>query len=130
MMVRFIPYLLKTLWRHRTRSLLTISGSAVAIFVFSVILSVHDGLAQLTQQGDSVLITFQKHKFCPATSHLPQDYEQAIRKVAGVRDVAPDSGLHEQLPGQPRRNRILRDGGEAGTADAGLHARGRQLGGV
>lgn len=88
-MFKFIPYLAKTLWRHRTRSLLTISGSAVALFVFSVILSVHAGLAQLTQHGDAVLIAFQKNKFCPATSHLPQDYEHAIRKLPGVADVAP-----------------------------------------
>jgi putative ABC transport system permease protein len=88
-MFKFLPYLLKTLWRHRTRSLLTISGSAVALFVFSFILSVRAGLDQLTTQGDSVLIVFQQNKFCPATSHLPQDYALAIAKLRGVQHVAP-----------------------------------------
>lgn len=88
-MFRFAPYLLKTLWRHRTRTLLTLSGSAVALFVFSFVLTVQQGLQRLTQQDDSVLIVFQANKFCPATSHLPQDYERIIREVPGVREVVP-----------------------------------------
>lgn len=88
-MFRFLPYLLKTLWRHRTRTLLTVSGSTVALFVFSFVLSVQVGLKQLTEQDDSVLIVFQANKFCPATSHLPQDYEQKIREIPGVGNVVP-----------------------------------------
>ena len=88
-MFRFLPYLLKTLWRHRTRTLLTVSGSAVALFVFSFVLSVQVGLKQLTEQDDSVLIVFQANKFCPATSHLPEDYELRIREIPGVSNVVP-----------------------------------------
>ena len=88
-MFRFLPYLLKTLWRHRTRTLLTVSGSAVALFVFSFVLSVQVGLKQLTEQDDSVLIVFQANKFCPATSHLPEDYELKIREIPGVSNVVP-----------------------------------------
>lgn len=88
-MFRFAPYVLKTLWRHRTRTLLTISGSAVALFVFCFVLSVQEGLRQLTSQEDSVLIVFQANKFCPATSHLPQDYDRKIAGIPGVRDVVP-----------------------------------------
>ena len=33
-MTRFLPYIVKTLWRHRSRILLTLAGSAVALFVF------------------------------------------------------------------------------------------------
>ena len=86
-MFRFLPYLLKTLWRHRTRTLLTVSGSAVALFVFSFVLSVQVGLKQLTEQDDSVLIVFQANKFCPATSHLPEDYELKIREIPGVSNL-------------------------------------------
>jgi putative ABC transport system permease protein len=88
-MFKFLPYLVRTLWRHRTRSLLTVSGSSVALFVFTFILAVKSGLDQLTSQGDSTLIVFQANKFCPATSHLPQDYALAIRQIPGVVDVAP-----------------------------------------
>ena len=88
-MLKFAPYLLKTLWRHRTRTLLTVSGSAVALFVFSFVLTVQQGLQRLTQQDDSVLIVFQANKFCPATSHLPQDYTHIIEDIPGVREVVP-----------------------------------------
>jgi putative ABC transport system permease protein len=88
-MLKFAPYVLKTLWRHHTRTLLTVSGAAVAVFVYCFVLSVQEGLARLTTQDDSVLVAFQANKFCPATSHLPQDYEHVIRQMPGVREVVP-----------------------------------------
>ncbi len=88
-MFKFAPYLFKTLWRHRVRTLLTVSGSAVALFVFCFVLSVQQGLERLTQQDNSVLVVFQANKFCPATSHLPQDYDRIIGEMPGVRDVLP-----------------------------------------
>ena len=88
-MFKFGPYVIKTLLRHHTRTLLTVSGAAVAVFVYCFVLAVQEGLERLTTQDDAVLVAFQANKFCPATSHLPQDYEQVIRKVPGVRDVVP-----------------------------------------
>ncbi|MDA0281780.1 MAG: ABC transporter permease [Planctomycetota bacterium] len=88
-MLKFAPYLLKTLWRHRARTMLTVSGSAVALFVFCFVGSVQHGLDSLTSQSESTLIVFQANKFCPATSHLPQDYDQIISKIDGVRDIVP-----------------------------------------
>src|SRR3989337_2224788 len=46
-MFKFIPYVLKTLWRHRSRTILTVSGSAVALFVFSFVGSVQKGTNDL-----------------------------------------------------------------------------------
>lgn len=88
-MFKFAPYLLKTLWRHRGRTMLTVSGSAVALFVFCFVGAVQEGLDRLTSQNDSTLIVFQANKFCPATSHLPQDYDRIIGKMPGVREVVP-----------------------------------------
>jgi putative ABC transport system permease protein len=88
-MFKFAPYVLKTVWRHHTRTLLTVSGAAVAVFVYCFVLAVQEGMQALTTQDDSVLVVFQKNKFCPATSHLPQDYEHVIRKMDGVQDVVP-----------------------------------------
>lgn len=90
-MLKFTPYILKTLWRHRTRTLLTVSGAAVALFVFSFVESIQQGLDDLTrrQAGESRLIVFQANKFCPATSHLPQDYDRRIAELPGVREVVP-----------------------------------------
>ncbi len=88
-MRKFIPYILRTLWRHRTRTLLTLSGAAIALFVFCMVQAVQEGLDRLTGQDQSVLVAFQKNKFCPATSHLPQDYADKIRDINGVVDVLP-----------------------------------------
>jgi putative ABC transport system permease protein len=88
-MFKFIPYTLKTLWRHRSRTILTVSGSAVALFVFCFVGAVQEGMNDLQrrQAAKGSLITFQANKFCPATSHLPQDYDQQIARLDGVREV-------------------------------------------
>ena len=85
-MLRFIPYILKTLWRHRTRTLLTISGTAVAMFVFTFVGAVQEGLDLLLndQRQDRSLIVFQANRFCPSTSKLPEDYALGIRKLPGI----------------------------------------------
>jgi putative ABC transport system permease protein len=90
-MLKFLPYILKTLWRHRSRTILTVSGSAVALFVFCFVGAVQQGMNDLQQRQENKqsLIMFQANKFCPATSHLPQDYEAKIRTLGGVRDVVP-----------------------------------------
>jgi putative ABC transport system permease protein len=90
-MLKFAPYILKTLWRHRSRTILTVSGSAVALFVFCFVGSVQEGMNDLRrrQAENRALVAFQANKFCPATSHLPQDYEYKIKQLAGVRDVVP-----------------------------------------
>ncbi len=90
-MLRFIPYILKTLWRHRTRTLLTVSGTAVAMFVFSFVGAVQEGLDRLLyeQRQDRSLIVFQANRFCPSTSKLPEDYALRIRKLPGVKDAVP-----------------------------------------
>lgn len=84
-------YVLKTLWRHRMRTLLTVSGAAVAMFVFCFVGSVQEGLQRLTTGADAdrSLIVFQENRFCPTTSRLPEDYARKIREIPGVRDVMP-----------------------------------------
>jgi putative ABC transport system permease protein len=88
---RFLPYVLKSVWRHRTRTVLTISGAAVALFVFSFVGAVQEGLAHLTndRQAEQALIVFQANRFCPSTSRLPEDYALAIVKMPGVQNVVP-----------------------------------------
>jgi putative ABC transport system permease protein len=90
-MLKFIPYLLKTLWGHRTRTLLTVSGAAVALFVFCGVAAVGEGLNRLTDNAaaERSLIVFQANRFCPFTSSLPQDYSVTIRKLDKVADVVP-----------------------------------------
>ena len=90
-MFKFAPYVLKSLWRHRGRTILTVTGSAVALFVFCFVGAVQQGLERLTKDRESqrTLITFQENRFCPATSKLPEDYARTIAKMPGVQDVVP-----------------------------------------
>lgn len=86
-----LVYVLKTLWRHRTRTLLTVSGAAVAMFVFCLVGSIQEGLNRLTSGSDAerILIVFQENRFCPTTSRLPEDYSRKIKEIPGVREVMP-----------------------------------------
>src|SRR2546426_5627583 len=90
-MLRFLPYILKSLWRQRLRTALTVSGTAVALFVFCFVGAVQEGLARLRHDRDAErsLIVFQANRFCPSTSKLPEDYADTIRQVPGVADVTP-----------------------------------------
>jgi putative ABC transport system permease protein len=89
--LNFFPYVAKSLWRHRTRSLLTISGAGVALLVFCFVSSVQRGLLALTESQESgrTLIVFQENRFCPQSSKLPQDYSRTIAKLPGVTNVIP-----------------------------------------
>ncbi|WP_417392234.1 ABC transporter permease [Gimesia sp.] len=89
--MKLIAYIMKTLWGHRARTMLTVAGSAVALFVFCFIQSIQEGMNDLKQRQEArgSLIVFQANKFCPATSHLPQDYDQQITKFPGVKEVIP-----------------------------------------
>jgi putative ABC transport system permease protein len=89
--LRFAPYVFKSLWRHRTRTALTVSGSAVALFVFCVVGAVQEGLERLTRdrQAERTLVVFQENRFCPASSRLPEDYARTVAKMPGVHDVVP-----------------------------------------
>jgi putative ABC transport system permease protein len=82
---------LKNLWRHRGRTALTVSGAAVALFVFCIVGSVQEGLDHLTrdQKSQRSLIVFQANRFCPFTSRLPEYYAPQIAKQPGVKDVVP-----------------------------------------
>jgi len=90
-MIRYLPYILKTLWRHRTRTLLTVSGTAVALLVFSFVTAVQEGLARLLndRRNDQTLISFQANRFCPSTSKLPEDYARRVERLPGVKSAVP-----------------------------------------
>lgn len=90
-MLRFLPYILKNLWRQRTRTALTVSGAALGMLVFTFVGAVREGLAALTedQSAQRTLIVFQANRFCPFTSRMPDLYAREIRDMQGVREVVP-----------------------------------------
>jgi len=146
-MLKLLAYVVKTLWRQRTRSLLTAGGTAVALFVFSFVGAVDRGLSQWGDSavGGATLIVFQAHRFCPATSRLPADYAATIARLPGVADVRPiqvftnncraslDAVVFHGMPAeQLRRGRALRViagawGDFESRSDAALVGRGIAL---
>lgn len=88
-MLKFLPYILKNLLGHRARTLMTVSGTALLMFLFLFVSSIQAGLDRLLGSHDDPLIVFQAYRFCPSSSQLPLFYEEPIRDVPGVKDVLP-----------------------------------------
>ena len=90
-LVSLICLALKQLARHRMRSLLTILGVAMGMFLFGTVETMQRSLRQATEisANDTTLVVYRENRFCPATSRLPEHYESTIRKIDGVKEVIP-----------------------------------------
>ena len=88
---RFIPLILKQVSRHRMRTLLTAAGIAIAMFLFTAVQAMQQGVEKATKASadDTALVVYRKDRFCPATSQLPQDYSSKIARIDGVTEVIP-----------------------------------------
>lgn len=88
---RFLPVVVKQLWRHRVRSMLTLSGVAIAMFLFIAVQTLQEGVRRSTQAaaGDTRLVVYRENRFCPAASRLPQFYVDRIEKIPGVVSAVP-----------------------------------------
>jgi putative ABC transport system permease protein len=89
--LKYLPLVAKQIWRARTRSLLTIAGVGVAMFLFAGVQAMQTGVQRATeiQADDTTLVVYRKDRFCPFTSQMPQSYEQQIRQIPGVQSVVP-----------------------------------------
>jgi len=89
--LRCLPYVVKQVTRHRVRSLLTILGIAIAMFLFTAVQAMNDGVAAATTAtaNDTTLVVYRADRYCPSTSRLPQDYQRRIESVDGVVSVTP-----------------------------------------
>jgi putative ABC transport system permease protein len=87
----FVPLVLKQVWRHRVRTILTITGIAIAMFLFTSVQAMQKGVADATRATakDTALVVYRKDRFCPATSTLPHDYGPKIARIEGVASVLP-----------------------------------------
>jgi putative ABC transport system permease protein len=94
-MIRNLPALiglaLKQVTRHRVRSLLTVLGVAMGMFLFATVETMQRSLRDATEisADDTTLVVYRENRFCPATSRLPEHYESQIRKIEGVKEVIP-----------------------------------------
>lgn len=91
MSLRLLHYVWKSVARHRGRSALTVAGIATAMFLFCFIEGLQNGVREATESAATrnVLIVYQKSRFCPSTSSLPERYGSRIAEIPGVRSVLP-----------------------------------------
>jgi putative ABC transport system permease protein len=88
---KFVPVVVKQLWRHRVRSVLTLGGVAIAMFLFITVQTMQDGVRRATEAaaGDTTLVVYRANRFCPATSRLPEHYVRRIEEIPGVVSALP-----------------------------------------
>jgi len=88
---KFWPLVIKQVVRHRVRSLLTVGGVAVTMFLFVAIQAMQRGVAETTEAtaADTTLVVYREDRFCPFTSRLPEYYLPQIERLEGVASVTP-----------------------------------------
>jgi len=88
---KYIPLIVKQVVRHRVRSLLTIAGVMVAMFLFVAVQAMQRGVTRATEENaaDTTLVVYRKDRYCPFTSKLPDFYARKIEAIPGVREVIP-----------------------------------------
>ena len=90
-MLQVIPTVLKQIKRSPIRTSLTLSGIAVAMFLFIMVESMRTGVKAATEitANDTTLVVYRENRYCPFSSRLPQYYEDRIEKIDGVASVVP-----------------------------------------
>ena len=89
--LKLIPYILKQATRNRVRTILTALGIAIAMFLFTTVQAMHEGVRAATTEtaDETTLVVYRKDRYCPATSELPQDYQSKIERITGVTAAIP-----------------------------------------
>jgi putative ABC transport system permease protein len=88
--LRLLGYVRRTIVRARTRSLLTLGGTALAMALFAFVQSLEAGVRRLSETSNQpVLVVFETSRFCPLTSDLPIRYADEVAKMPGVASVLP-----------------------------------------
>ncbi|MEM9415090.1 MAG: ABC transporter permease [Planctomycetota bacterium] len=89
--LKYWPFVLKQVLRHRVRTLLTVAGVATAMYLFVAIQAMQQGVAEATHASaaDTTLVVYREDRFCPFTSRLPEYYLQQIERIDGVTSAVP-----------------------------------------
>lgn len=90
-LLRLIPVVFRTLRRSPIRSGLTIAGIAMAMYLFTGVEAMRNGVRDATEAGvgDSMLVVYRENRYCPFTSRLPQWYVDRIERLEGVKAAVP-----------------------------------------
>lgn len=86
-----VALIVRQVRRRPMRSLLTVVGVGVAMFLFVCVQTLQSAVTTATQTAaqDTTLIVYRENRFCPATSRLPEHYQERIGKLPGVVSVVP-----------------------------------------
>lgn len=89
--MKFLKLVLRNLVRSRTRTMLTLLGITVSMFIFAALLGLDGGVQRMLQNtsGEDKLIVFEKYKACPPYSNMPVHYKSVIEKLPHVETVMP-----------------------------------------
>jgi putative ABC transport system permease protein len=88
---RLVPVVFRTLRRSPIRTGLTVSGIAMAMYLFTGVEAMRNGVREATEvgAGDSMLVVYRENRYCPFTSRLPQWYMDRIEHLDGVKAAIP-----------------------------------------
>ena len=84
--MKFLPFLLRNVFRNRRRTLLTVTSIAVSLFLVATLLTVLSELNDPPSTPDGALRLITRHKVSLANI-LPIAHKDKIAKVPGVKAV-------------------------------------------
>jgi putative ABC transport system permease protein len=91
-MLNLIRLALKNVRENRVRTLLTVIGTAVAIFIFCFFQSISAKMNRIVSEAGNKnnLVVSEKNKWCPSQSFLPDNYVGKIAELPQVEAAMPD----------------------------------------
>jgi putative ABC transport system permease protein len=91
MIFKLLTYAWRGIMRNKGRSMLTVIGIAAAMFLFTFIEGLQNGVTAATESSatQNMLVVYQRGRFCPATSSLPERYQDVIARMPEVQSVLP-----------------------------------------
>lgn len=84
--MKFLPFLLRNVFRNRRRTVLTVTSIAVSLFLVATLLTVLSELNEPPSTPDSALRLISRHKVSLANI-LPMAHHEKIASVPGVKAV-------------------------------------------
>jgi putative ABC transport system permease protein len=89
-MWKFVPFAFKNSLRNKRRTFLTIASISVSLFLLGMLFAVYHAFYYSPEAPNAALRLVVRNRVS-LTFSLPEYYEEKIRKVAGVKEVAPNS---------------------------------------
>jgi len=84
--MKFLPFLIRNVFRNKRRTLLTVTSIAVSLFLVATLLTVLSELNEPPSTPDSALRLISRHKVSLANI-LPKAHQDKMRSVPGVKAV-------------------------------------------